>query len=95
MPGAGGNLCCGGAPDQVLRRTAFPQIATVWSRHGRQARPRTCDIHDRGRRRARRRQWGNVAEDRFDGLVATNLLSPDARGVTWQAIDQNGGAWMS
>ena len=27
------------------------------------------------------------------GTVAW-LLSPDARGVTGQAIDQNGGAWM-
>jgi hypothetical protein len=27
-------------------------------------------------------------------LEKTWLLSPDARGVTGQAIDQNGGAWM-
>ena len=27
-------------------------------------------------------------------LTVAWLLSPDARGVTGQAIDQNGGAWM-
>jgi len=32
--------------------------------------------------------------DEIAGTVAW-LLSPDARGVTGQAIDQNGGAWMS
>ena len=31
--------------------------------------------------------------DDIAGTVAW-LLSPDARGVTGQAIDQNGGAWM-
>jgi NAD(P)-dependent dehydrogenase (short-subunit alcohol dehydrogenase family) len=42
------------------------------------------------------------AGDRFDDLVEPDdvagvvawLLSADARGVTGQAIDQNGGAWM-
>jgi NAD(P)-dependent dehydrogenase (short-subunit alcohol dehydrogenase family) len=32
--------------------------------------------------------------DEIAGTV-TWLLSPDARGITGQAIDQNGGAWMS
>ena len=31
--------------------------------------------------------------DDIAGTVAW-LLSPDARGVTGQAIDQNGGAWV-
>jgi NAD(P)-dependent dehydrogenase (short-subunit alcohol dehydrogenase family) len=31
--------------------------------------------------------------DEIAGTVAW-LLSPDARGVTGQAIDHNGGAWM-
>ena len=33
------------------------------------------------------------ASEDVAGTVAW-LLSPDARGVTGQAIDQNGGAWM-
>ena len=54
-----------------------------------------ADARGGGRRGDARRAARPDGRSRTEiaGTVAW-LLSPDARGVTGQAIDQNGGAWM-
>ena len=79
------NAICPGWVDTDMAWDGLDGIAAAIGRHARGAPTATrCAAVPLGRM---------SQPDDIAGTVAW-LLSPDARGVTGQAIDQNGGAWM-